>query len=362
MCVRCGHPLLFHEDVDPYTTRLTFQKKVRYLCGLFGHRVDTVATRDGFVEYACHCGHTFLRAEWVARRYVTPWSACSSDIGLDTWPGAAVSRSTCAAIAGTRSALPSRAREATDGRPMRLALARRAALLGAAGFFLWMFLAAAPLETLAATGGLAGRHEADVVAEGYRVAADWRHGMAGNSPLYMPGFFALAVAAWFWADSSRTPAMRLIVEGGEVAAGGACRRAALRGPCGRVDRGGVRAGRRADRRGAPGRLRLGGPQPPGCPPPPRRIVFVVACRRALALRSLVPLACVPAMAIVLASVRPWTANDFVALWIVRAVAGDAVAIGSGHSHSWSGIVPRSDGMVASWVHTHWSARRTGGAR
>ena len=63
VCVRCGHPLLFHEDVDPYTTRLTFQKKVRYLCGLFGHRVDTVATRDGFVEYACHCGHTFLRAD-----------------------------------------------------------------------------------------------------------------------------------------------------------------------------------------------------------------------------------------------------------------------------------------------------------
>ena len=63
VCVRCGHPLLFHEDVDPYTTRLTFQKKVRYLCGLFGHRVDTVATRDGFVEYACHCGHSFLRAE-----------------------------------------------------------------------------------------------------------------------------------------------------------------------------------------------------------------------------------------------------------------------------------------------------------
>ena len=85
---------------------------------------------------------------------------------------------------------------------------------------MWMFLAAAPLETLAATGGLAGRHEADVVAEGYRVAADWRHGMAGNSPLYMPGFFALAVAAWFWADSSRTPAMRLIVEGGMILTGG----------------------------------------------------------------------------------------------------------------------------------------------
>jgi len=33
---------------------------VRYLCGLFGHRVRHVTTRDGFQEYACFCGHTFL--------------------------------------------------------------------------------------------------------------------------------------------------------------------------------------------------------------------------------------------------------------------------------------------------------------
>jgi hypothetical protein len=63
VCVQCGHPLVFQEDADPYAARPTFPKKVRYLCGLFGHRVDDVATRDGFVEYACHCGHTFLRAD-----------------------------------------------------------------------------------------------------------------------------------------------------------------------------------------------------------------------------------------------------------------------------------------------------------
>jgi DNA-directed RNA polymerase subunit RPC12/RpoP len=59
-CVRCGHPLLFRSDADPYRDREDFAKKVRYLCGLFGHRVHTVAERDGGVEYACHCGHSFV--------------------------------------------------------------------------------------------------------------------------------------------------------------------------------------------------------------------------------------------------------------------------------------------------------------
>lgn len=45
----------------PFTDRQSFTKKVRYLCGLFGHRVQEVAVRDGFTEYACHCGHSFLK-------------------------------------------------------------------------------------------------------------------------------------------------------------------------------------------------------------------------------------------------------------------------------------------------------------
>jgi DNA-directed RNA polymerase subunit RPC12/RpoP len=63
VCVKCGHPLLYPEGSDPFTERATFTKKVRYLCGLFGHRVQQVSERDGFTEYTCHCGHSFLRAQ-----------------------------------------------------------------------------------------------------------------------------------------------------------------------------------------------------------------------------------------------------------------------------------------------------------
>ena len=61
VCTQCGHPLLFDAEHDPYAASTTFKKKVRYLCGLFGHRVRHVATRKGFEEFACHCGHSFLK-------------------------------------------------------------------------------------------------------------------------------------------------------------------------------------------------------------------------------------------------------------------------------------------------------------
>ena len=61
VCTQCGHPLLFPADHDPYARTTTFEKKVRYLCGLFGHRVRHVTTRDGLEEYACFCGHSFLK-------------------------------------------------------------------------------------------------------------------------------------------------------------------------------------------------------------------------------------------------------------------------------------------------------------
>jgi DNA-directed RNA polymerase subunit RPC12/RpoP len=41
-CVRCGHPLLFRTDADPYAGGGIFAKRVRYLCGLFGHHVHAV--------------------------------------------------------------------------------------------------------------------------------------------------------------------------------------------------------------------------------------------------------------------------------------------------------------------------------
>ena len=63
VCVQCGHPLVFAADRDPYAAAAQFKKKVRYLCGLFGHRVHRVTSRDGFVEHTCHCGHSFLKDE-----------------------------------------------------------------------------------------------------------------------------------------------------------------------------------------------------------------------------------------------------------------------------------------------------------
>jgi len=63
VCVQCGHPLLFQIGKDPYANQSAFTKKVRYLCNLFGHSVHFVTSRNGFHEYACDCGHSFLKAE-----------------------------------------------------------------------------------------------------------------------------------------------------------------------------------------------------------------------------------------------------------------------------------------------------------
>jgi hypothetical protein len=69
VCEQCGHPLLFVKEHDPYEDRPTFIKKVRYLCNLFGHRVHDVTGRNGYQEYACDCGHSFLKPE-AGRRFV----------------------------------------------------------------------------------------------------------------------------------------------------------------------------------------------------------------------------------------------------------------------------------------------------
>lgn len=62
VCERCGHPLVVRQG-SRYAARARFRKPVRYLCGIFGHRVHEVTTRDGHVEHACECGHSFLGAE-----------------------------------------------------------------------------------------------------------------------------------------------------------------------------------------------------------------------------------------------------------------------------------------------------------
>lgn len=63
VCRQCGHPLLFPVEHDPYANHDSFKKKVRYLCNMFGHRVHHVTARQGLHEYACDCGHSFLKQD-----------------------------------------------------------------------------------------------------------------------------------------------------------------------------------------------------------------------------------------------------------------------------------------------------------
>lgn len=63
ICEKCGHSLLFESDRDPYSGRSRFAKRVSYACGLFGHRVHVVTTGSKATEYACLCGHSFVKAQ-----------------------------------------------------------------------------------------------------------------------------------------------------------------------------------------------------------------------------------------------------------------------------------------------------------
>jgi DNA-directed RNA polymerase subunit RPC12/RpoP len=63
VCEKCGHSLLLELARDPYLSRGKFKKRVSYACGLFGHRVHIVGTRSRATEYACVCGHPFVKAQ-----------------------------------------------------------------------------------------------------------------------------------------------------------------------------------------------------------------------------------------------------------------------------------------------------------
>lgn len=68
-CSKCGHPLLFRIDRNAHPHDQPFVKKVRYLCNLFGHQVHAVTGRNGFFEYACNCGHTFVKKQ-IALKHI----------------------------------------------------------------------------------------------------------------------------------------------------------------------------------------------------------------------------------------------------------------------------------------------------
>lgn len=195
-------------------------------------------------------------------------------------------------------------------------------LLVACVLFLWMFFAADPLEQL---GDAARFHpvSGSVRELTYRYAAEWRHGMAGNSPLYMPGFFAVAIAVWHWARSRTWRSM--VAEGSRVLLVAIVAAQLI------VPARGDRVVRSFERTFA--FQRAGDLPAPSLQTMAVAVytlitwsVFVVACQRALTCRSLQPFWPIPLMTAVLIAIRPWTVGDFSAMWWTRLNQGDDVAI------------------------------------
>lgn len=203
-------------------------------------------------------------------------------------------------------------------------MTRVAALFAACLLFFWMFLAADPLEQLAAADRFAGAvPDAQELARSY--AALWRHGMAGNSPLYMPGFFAVAATAWWWSHAKRVS--RMWVEGSAVMW---CALAFAAIVSTAVD----------DRVLAAFEQRFALRHKGAAPFPSMWAaaaaaytlatwtIFVVSCRHALARRAWRPLWPVPLMTLGLVAIRTWTLDDVQTIWIQRLLNGHPAAVAS----------------------------------
>ncbi len=187
--------------------------------------------------------------------------------------------------------------------------------------FLWMFLSTDPLAQLGAElGGRQSRLAGD--AAGF--AAAWRHGMAGNSWVYLPGFCATAAAVWLHARHAHS---RLALAHLDRVLAGAIAlvlaRAAAPSSAATV----VRAFEEA------ANMQLAGPIP--TPSAGAMFsggytlcawsVFVLACREALVRRTLRPFVVAALFAGGLVVIRPWTVDEFTSHWADGIVAGSASA-------------------------------------
>lgn len=201
------------------------------------------------------------------------------------------------------------------GRALALAL-----LTAANASFLWMFLSTDPLEQMAAqiqaTRGLPA-------ADPLQFAAAWRHGMAGNSWVFMPGFFVTAAAVWLHARRAASG----LAHPERFAAGVVALICAVAGaPAG--------AATVVDAFAEASNIALAHPVPSVSGIGAFRAaytlvtwsVFVLACRRALLERAVRPFVAPGVLTVGLAVIRPWTVDDFVSHWLAGVASGEAVAV------------------------------------
>jgi len=205
----------------------------------------------------------------------------------------------------------------------RWSILTAALALAACILFLWMFFAASTLERTADLGGISAPPGQDARALAYEFAARWRHGMAGNSPLYMPGFFASAIAIWFWCAGRSLP--RMLGEGAIlISVASVC--AALLAP--------FAAGGILDQFVAQERVSVSHASSSGTWVTFAQGVYslltwgtvIVSARWSIRLRSLKPLLIPLALNLVLALVRPWTVADFTSQWMWQTLDGETVAV------------------------------------
>lgn len=205
----------------------------------------------------------------------------------------------------------------------RSAFITAALALAACILFLWMFFAAATLERTAELGGISNPPGQDARATAYEFAAKWRHGMAGNSPVYMPGFFAAAIAIWFWCDQKSLP--RMLAEGAIlISASSVC--AALLAPFAAplvLDDFRAQEGFSVSHTTSSGTW-IASAQ--GVYSLLTWTTFVVASRLSLRLRSPKPLLIPLVLNLVLAFVRPWTVADFTSRWMRQTLDGEPAAV------------------------------------
>ena len=206
-------------------------------------------------------------------------------------------------------------------------------------FFLWMFFAAATLEHTAELGWIYGPPGQDARTAAFEFAARWRHGMAGNSPLYMPGFFAVAIAVWFWGRDKSL--QRMVAEGLVVLlAASVC--AALLAPFAapRIVASFVAHEGFGVSQAAAAGTSISTAQ--GVYSLLTWSTLMIAARWSIKLRSLKPLLVPLLLNIILALVRPWTVADFTSLWARQALEGEPIAVVSFL------LIPISAGFIA-WV-------------
>lgn len=191
-------------------------------------------------------------------------------------------------------------------------------LLATHTLFLWMFFSADSVAQLL----VPGRPDLDMIAAA-RFAAQWKHGMAGNSPLYMPGFFAVGLVTWLW--SIGRPLRGLVAEWLAILAI-AFSLAAILAPLGAVHA--IEAFERSF--GLPDVAATARPSL-GSMVLSTLTLFswtaaIVCTQLSIRQRSVKPMALPVFLHYVLLVIRPWAINDFTTQWFGDTARGRPVAV------------------------------------